>query len=222
VGLRGTGHTIRRVTVENVAGLGYEGFPIFIGSNGLDSSNNLIENCLIRGWKGGTGGSITLANNLNNGHPPKTWTSGIIRNNRVEGTHIGYGGWGMRGVVFEHNVAEGCAFGSNIDSLGNRGVRFTGNQFLNCTSYGMVFAQCHKFQIAGNTITLAGGGPYLFFLNDVSDFFVTDNTFRSASGHPEMAGLRDAATATGKFVFSGNTSTPPAPVNLPASLLAPQ
>ncbi len=51
---------------------------------------------------------------------PMTHTSAIVRNNRVEGTHIGYGGWGMKNVTFSGNTAVNCNYGVNIDSLRNQ------------------------------------------------------------------------------------------------------
>lgn len=220
ISLKGSNHTIRRVRVENVAGLGYEAFPIHIAAEGIDSSANLIENCEIRGWHGGTGGSITMSNNNNNGKPPVTWTTGVIRNNKVTGTQIGYGGWGMSGVVFRDNIADSCGYGSNIDSLDNRNVVFSGNRFLDCQSYAMVFANCRLFQVVGNTFTLKGPGPFLLFLGKASDFDVRSNDFRgSSSTPPVIAGSRLPGELSGKFLFVGNSTPPDARIDLPPHLL---
>ena len=222
VALSGTHHTIRNVRVVNVAGLGYEAFPIAIGSNNLDSFNNLIEFCEIRDWHGGTGGSITISNNNNNQKPPITWTTGIVRNNSVSGTHIGYGGWGMKGVVFSNNTAQNCTYAVNIDSLNNSSVVFNKNQFLKCTSYGMVFANCHKFLLQNNTITLKpGAGPFLFLLENNSDFDVRSNTFKAPPGNsPSIAATRHPDTLRGQFIFSSNSCPPGSKIDLPPHLLS--
>lgn len=206
VALGGSNHTIQRVTVKNVAGLAGEVFPIFIVAISVNSSNNLIQNCTITDWKGGAGGSITMSNNVNNMVPPYTYISGTVRNNRVVGTTIGYGGWGMNGVVFSGNVAEGCGYGVNIDSVTNQNVTFVNNQFLKCQGYGMVMANCHGFLIKNNTINMAGntGFGILFSRND-SNMTVIGNTFTAQGPQSTFAAAGDAKTLSGKFIFSGNS-----------------
>lgn len=219
VSLKGSNHIIRRVRVENVAGKGYEAFPIHIGAEGIDSTGNLIEGCEIRDWHGGTGGSITMSNNNNNGKPPVTWTTGVVRNNRVVGTQIGYGGWGMSSVVFRDNVADSCAYGSNIDSWDNRSVIFSGNRFVDCESYAMVFANCRQFQIVGNSMSLNGPGPFLLFIGKASEFEVRSNSFRGPLSQPSViAGSRSPQDLSGKFAFVGNSTPPDFRINLPVNL----
>ena len=216
VNLQGTGHTIRRVTVRNVAGKGYEGFPIGIGANAVNSWYNLIEDCTITDWHGGTGGSITISNNVNNLKPPFTYTSGIVRRNRVVGTQIGYGGWGMKGVIFEDNLAEGCSYGSNIDSVRNPQVTFRNNRFLECRSYGMVFANCENILIENNTVTLTASGPAIYLLNDCADFRVEGNRFAGTDARVRVSAVqtRDEKSIRGTFRFSGNQMPGEASISL--------
>jgi hypothetical protein len=219
VGLQGAGHAIRRVTVQNVAGKGYEGFPIGIGANAVNSWYNVIEDCTITGWHGGTGGSITISNNVNNLEPPLTYTSGIVRRNRVVGTQIGYGGWGMKGVIFEDNLAEGCAYGSNIDSVRNPQVTFRNNRFLACRNYGMVFANCENILIESNTVTLSAPGTAIYLLNDCADFRVEGNRFAGADEQVpiNVVQTRDERAFRGTFRFSGNQIPAGASISLPES-----
>lgn len=220
VSLYGTHHTIRRLEVINAAGRGLEAFPILIACNDRTSSDNLIEACSIRNWRGGQGGSITMANNVNNLRPPLTWTSGIVRLNRVEGSQIAYGGWGMDRVLFENNQSERCAYGVNVDSMRNQRVRFVSNSFSQCTSYGMVFANCSAFEIRRNTISLDGGNPYFLFLNNSGGFSVEQNVLSASKGTPLLASMRDPSSATGTFFFDANQMNPVAHLDLPAHLVA--
>ncbi|HEY5704345.1 MAG TPA: right-handed parallel beta-helix repeat-containing protein [Terrimicrobiaceae bacterium] len=217
VSLHGSGHTIRRVTVRNVAGKGYEGFPIGIGANSVDSAHNLIEDCTIIGWRGGTGGSITISNNVNNLRQPLTYISGIVRRNRVVGTEIGYGGWGMKGVVFEDNLAEDCGYGSNVDSVRNPQITFRNNRFLECRNYGSVFANCENILIEKNTFTLSGPGPAIYVLNDCANFRVEGNSFAATDPRLRFSVVqtRDGETFRGTFHFSGNQVPSDASVSLP-------
>lgn len=214
VSLGGSRHTIRRVRVENVAGLGHEGFPIGIGCWGRDSSRNLIENCHIRGWKGGAGGSITIANNNNNGREPISYTSGTIQNNLVEGTHIAYGGWAMRNVIFRNNKAKDCAYGVNIDSWNNENVLFENNSFIDCSNYGFVFYNCHRFTLRGNRVRLAGPGTFVVLLGNDSDIDVISNSFTVRSNQKaSLVERRNPETLKGRFHFENNQTSPGVSVN---------
>ena len=219
VSLHGSGHTIRRVTVRNVAGKGYEGFPIGIGAHGVDSSQNLIEDCTITGWAGGTGGSVTISNNVNNLRPPLTYTSGTVRRNRVIGTQIGYGGWGMKDVIFEDNLAFGCAYGSNIDSVRNSRVIFRNNRFVECRNYGMAFANCEVILIQNNTLALTSPGPAIYLLSDCADFRVEGNRFAGtdASMPIRIVATQNENSFRGTFRFSGNQVPAEALINLPGT-----
>lgn len=217
VSLQGSGHTIQRVTVRNASGWAGEVFPIAIGANGVNSSNNLIQNCTIKDWKGGAGGSITISNNVNNLKPPYTFTSGTVRNNRVIGSTIGYGGWGMNGVVFSGNVAEGCGYGVNIDSVKNFNVTFVNNQFLKCQGYGMVLVNCQGFLIKNNAIDVGKGARGIVFNGNDSNMIVTGNNFTAQDSLAIFASGGNAKTLSGKFVFSGN-SPKSAIIQLPATL----
>ena len=219
ISLQGSGHTIQRVTVRNASGWAGEVFPISIGANGVNSSNNLIQNCTITDWKGGAGGSVTISNNVNNFQPPYTYTSGIVRNNRVVGATIGYGGWGMNGVVFSNNVAEGCDYGVNIDSMKNLNVTFSNNQFLKCQSYGLVMSNCQGFLIKNNVIDMAGNTGFgILFNNDDGNMVVTGNKFTAQGPQARFAAGGNTKTLFGRFTFSGN-SPADAPIGLPASML---
>jgi parallel beta-helix repeat protein len=219
VSLQGSNHTIRRVTVKNVSGLGGESFPIAIGGVNVNSSKNLIEECTITGWKGGMGGSITIANNMRNMEPPYTYTSGLVRNNRVFGTHIGYGGWGMKNVTFSGNIAEGCSYGVNIDSLKNSKVSFLNNQFMDCRNYGLVLTNCANFKIQGNTVNLSEGTNFLHFDHSAGDIYIADNTFTALKPQSAIATTRDSGTLFGKFIFSKNTTSTVGGIRLPSVLV---
>jgi hypothetical protein len=177
VTLYGSGHTISRVNVYRPCGRSTtaqinENFPIHIACNSRESKGNLIESCKVLEFAGGTGGKITISNNNNNGNSPITWTSGVVRNCTVIGSQIGFGGWGMKSVVFENCRTENCNYGVNIDSNRNEAVVIEDCKFIGCIQYGIVAAAATGWKINRNTIDapipvqLIGDVGWLWFVNN--------------------------------------------------------
>ena len=53
-----------------------------------------------------------------------------VRNNVVDGYHVGYGGWAMGAANFHDNIARNIQYGFNTDSYDNTGVILQNNQFI--------------------------------------------------------------------------------------------
>jgi hypothetical protein len=176
------GHWIHDVRVLNAAGqIGgmfgkWEIFPVWIVSVNTsakpeDNSGNLIEHVTMSGFGGGLCTAIAVANAV-----------GEVRNNRVEGYQIGYGGWLMGATWFHDNVAVDTDYGFNIDSLANRGVRIESTLIIHPRRFGIV---------------VGGGGSY-------ADFKITGNTIqmnqRNAIGIVFQGNVTGAVVKGNKFV----------------------
>lgn len=153
----------------------WETFPIRIysvkrGSSPEDSRGNIIERVNMSDWGGGACTAIAVANAV-----------AEVRNNRVEGYAIGYGGWQMGPVRFHDNISIGSEYGFNIDSLANRGVVIERNLILNPRKYGIVVGgggTYAGFIIRNNTIQIDQSGVIaLIFQGNVTDAEVQGNKF---------------------------------------------
>jgi hypothetical protein len=153
----------------------WETFPVWIysvrpNSTPRGSSGNVIERVNMSSYGGGACTAIAMANVL-----------GEVRDNKVEGYQIGYGGWLLGPVWFHDNVAVGTQYGFNIDSLVNQGVRIERNQIMHPRNYGIVIGgggTYNGFIIANNTVRIDQPGVVgLLFQGNVRDAVVQGNSF---------------------------------------------
>jgi hypothetical protein len=160
----------------------WETFPIRIysvkpGSSPEDSRDNIIERVNMSDYGGGACTAIAVANALAD-----------VRNNKVEGYGIAYGGWQMGPVRFHDNISIGSEYGFNIDSLANRGVIIERNLILNPRKYGIV---------------IGGGGTY-------AGFIITNNTIQidqpGVSGLIFRGNVIDARVRENKFLWRGKST----------------
>jgi hypothetical protein len=179
------GHWIHDINIINASGemdLRWEAFPVLIMSilgSPAQNKGNLIENVTMSRSFGETGSAIAIAN-----------VSAEVRNCRVAGYPIGYGGWKMENVSFHDNIAENTNYGFNIDSLQNTAIRIEDNQIIHPRSYGLVIgggAPFTNFSIRRNTISINRSRVRgLVFQGNVTSSIVQANIFRaensSASG----------------------------------------
>lgn len=188
------GHWIHRVNVVHSSGEGNEVFPVWIASVNNKSSSlnsgNIIEYVTMSGWGGGQCTAIAIANAL-----------GEVRNNSVDGYQIGYGGWILGKVWFHDNVTTNTAYGFNIDSLDNDGVRITNNRIIHPQQYGIVVGgggRYANFQISDNTIEINNASVRAIFLHgNVTNALIERNKFIADSP------LRNLNTVVSRG--SGNT-----------------
>ena len=160
----------------------WETFPIRIysvkpGSSPEDSRSNIIERVNMSDYAGGACTAIAIANAV-----------AEVRNNRVEGYQIAYGGWQMGPVRFHDNIAIGSEYGFNIDSLANRGVVIERNLILNPRKYGIV---------------IGGGGTY-------AGFIIRNNTIQidqpGVTGLIFQGNVTNAQVRENKFLWRGKSS----------------
>lgn len=159
--------------VSNVAK--WETFPVQIvsvrpNSTPRDNTGNVIERVNMSNYAGGACTAMAVANAV-----------AEVRNNKVDGYQIAYGGWQMGPVWFHDNVAVASEYGFNIDSLVNQGVRIEHNQIIHPRKYGIVIGgggTYGGFVIANNTIRLdQPGSTGLIFQGNVRDTVVQGNSF---------------------------------------------
>jgi len=104
-----------------------------------------------------------------------------VRNNKVDGYQIGYGGWALGPAHFHDNLATGTDYGFNIDSLVNHGVVIERNLILRPRKCGIVIggsATYADFIIKDNTIQIDQSGVIgLVFQGDVTNALVEGNSF---------------------------------------------
>lgn len=153
----------------------WETFPVWIysvkaNSTPKDNNGNVIERVSMSDYSGGQCTAIAVAN-----------AQADVRNNRVEGYQIGYGGWTLSPVSFHDNVAIGTEYGFNIDSLVNNDVHIEHNQIIHPTKYGIVVGGAgtyNHFTIKDNTIEMdASGAIGLVFQGNVTNTVVAGNNF---------------------------------------------
>lgn len=160
----------------------WETFPVWIysvkpGSSRQDSRDNIIERVNMSDFGGGICTAIAVANALAD-----------VRNNKVQGYQIAYGGWRLEQTRFHDNISIGSEYGFNIDSLANQGVVIERNLILNPHKYGIV---------------IGGGGTY-------AGFIIRNNTIQM--NQPEVAGLifqgnvTDAEVRGNKFLWRGKST----------------
>ena len=196
------GNWIHDVNVINAAGeigmLGqiWETFTVTAGSalansSPLDNTGNLIENVTV----GAFGGGKAVAININN-------ATGEVRNNRVNGYQIGYGGWSLGPVYFHDNTAIDTTYGFNIDSLVNSGVRIEANRIEIRRGYGLViggFGVYDNLSIRGNTIVIEDPqSTGLLFTGNVTHSLIAGNRFvveNSGSGGTAIRNLSNTDLA---------------------------
>jgi hypothetical protein len=175
------GNWIHNVNVINAAGeIGdtaqiFETFSVVVGSvipnsSPLDNSGNIIENVAVSAFGGGKGVGIAVFN-----------ATAEVRNNRVTGYNIGYGGWSLGPANFHDNAALDSTYGFNIDSLINNGVRIESNHIASSHGYGLViggFGVYENLVIRGNTVAVRDPQSIgLLFTGNVAHSVVAGNTF---------------------------------------------
>jgi hypothetical protein len=165
-------HTSGEIGVINIK---WETFPVLIysvkpGSSPEDNRGNVIERVSMSEYGGGACTAIAVAGAV-----------AEVRNNRVEGYDIAYGGWQMGPVRFHDNISVGSEYGLNIDSLENRGVVIERNLILNPRKYGIVIGgrgTYAGFTIRNNTIQIDQSRVIgLVFRGNVTDAEVRGNKF---------------------------------------------
>ena len=145
-------HTSGEIGLINIK---WETFPVLIysvkpGSSPEENRGNVIERVSMSEYGGGACTAIAVANALVE-----------VRNNRVEGYMIAYGGWVLGQVSFHDNIAIGTEYGFNIDSLVNRGVIIERNLIVGPRKYGIVIGgggTFDNFIIKNNTIQIEQTG----------------------------------------------------------------
>jgi hypothetical protein len=151
IDLAGTGHTVRRVKVINVACADPdprcgEVAAIGINGNGMNSEGNIIEDCESYSAPGQCADGMGFVGS-NDG---SSWASGILRNNRMIFTPITnqVGGWTtiacggawMRNSLFEGNYIKGANRGFYGDTGGYTNIIVSHNVFENC-GYGVLLLE---------------------------------------------------------------------------------
>jgi hypothetical protein len=188
--LFGTKHAIRRVKVINQYSGGSESFGIGISIYNRvpptlnESDGNIIEECEVTQYQGGTGGISAIA--MSGSSINKGGISGIICNNRVflhtQTTDTGGGGWfafngsWMQDVLIEGNYVDGADVGYYGDTGGTTNLIVVHNTFKNCTEgvfYNDISAPSNSrnnIMFAYNTILLTpNANP--FYHNDAFYFY---------------------------------------------------
>ena len=152
----------------------WETFPVWIysvkvGTLPQENVDNIIERVNMSSYGGGQCTAIAVANAL-----------AEVRNNKVDGYQIGYGGWALGPAHFHDNIATGTEAGFNIDSLVNRGVVIERNLILRPRKYGIVIggsATYAGFVIKDNTIQIDQPGVIgLVFQGNVTGALVEGNS----------------------------------------------
>lgn len=192
------GHWIHEVRIINAAGeigaidIHWETFPVWIvsmknGSVPQQDNENVIERVSMSNYGGGACTAIAVANAV-----------AEVRNNRVEGYGIAFGGWTMGPVWFHDNTAVGTDYGFNIDSLTNQGVRIEHNQIVHPRNYGIVIGgdgTYSNFKIVNNSIEIDKPGVVgLIFRGNVTGAEVVGNSILAPLG-VEASAISNYATS---------------------------
>lgn len=151
----------------------WESFPVLIysvkpGPSQDSNRGNVIERVSMSEYGGGPCTAIAVANALVD-----------VRNNRVEGYTIAYGGWAIGPVRFHDNIAIATEYGFNIDSLANHGVIIERNLIAGPRKYGIVIGgggTYDNFIIKNNTIQIEQTGVIgLVFRGNVTNSVIQSN-----------------------------------------------
>ena len=220
VSLSGTRNAIRRVKAVNAYGEPpqAETFVLAIGTGGLQSDGNVIEDCEVSSFKG----SYCIAIGFGAPVPSTKYIGGIIRGNHVydlrftRGLSIGtaFGGGNMRDVIIENNFCERCDIAVNIDTGKSLNVIFRGNHFLGCKvrGIGLFGTELDNFVLEDNVIEMDfatrdygivcadQGGFY-----KLTNFKIRNNILRSINGFNSPAGgIAVWVNAGESFLLTGN------------------
>ena len=185
----------------------YETFPVWIFSVGAnskptDNSGNIIERVKMSDFGGGICTAVAIGNAV-----------GEVRNNRVEGYQIGYGGWLLGPAYFHDNVAVETEYGFNIDSLANNGVRIERNQIIHPRKYGFVIGGNGNFTgfvIRDNKVQIDHWGVIgLLFQGGVTNTQVVGNSFLAEQFFLPSTAIKSflhgKGTPNSNNSFQGNT-----------------
>ncbi|MEI9863576.1 MAG: hypothetical protein WDN00_03275 [Limisphaerales bacterium] len=175
VGLEGKENKVRRVKVIHLAkyGRNTEAWGIVLSNSHLpDSGGNIIEDCEVSHFAGGT---YISAFSLN--ASLKTTISGVMRNNRVLGTFafLAFNGSWTHDVLIESNYINGANVAVYGDTGSCSNVLVTHNHFINLgCGAGYMNAARHNLTFTSN---------YLQFTNEpgsaTAAFFFTQNASSS-------------------------------------------
>ena len=166
VSLVGTENAVRRVKVINLAKFGgsSESFGIALGNESLsDSEGNIIEECEVSHFAGGTGGISAICLN---GATPGYGISGIIRNNRVflpfePMSGFAFNGSWMHDSLIEGNYVNGADDAFYGDTGGSTNVIIAHNIFRNVGHGVSLNGQVrNNITIAFNSISLTNPPGY--------------------------------------------------------------
>lgn len=220
VSLSGSRNAIRRVKAVNAYGDPpvSETFVLAIGTGGLQSDGNVIEDCEVSSFKG----SYCIAIGFGAPVGSTKYIGGIIRGNHVydlrftRGQSIGtaYGGGNMRDVIIENNFSERCDIAVNIDTGKSLNVIFRGNHFLGCKvrGIGLFGTELDNFVLEDNVIEvdfasrdfgIACGDQGGFY--KLTNFKIRNNILRSMSGlNSPAGGIALSITKGDSFLVTGN------------------
>lgn len=138
VTLGGTHNAVRRVKVINLAKYGgnSEAWGVVLGQNNVgDSTGNLIEDCIVTDFQGGSPGQGISAISLNGSS--KRPITGIVRNNRVllqpDVFHpvVALNNAYTRDCLYAGNYVDGATFGFYGDTGSSSNVLVARNTFKN-------------------------------------------------------------------------------------------
>jgi hypothetical protein len=191
IGLGGTNHLVERVKVVRFGGPGGEAVGINIGGG----YGNIIENCEVSGYVGGT--QATAIGLIG---------SGVVRNNRVlypavtnGGVLFAFGAIG-RDILVEGNYVDGANVGFYNDTDYSTNIIITDNSFENVFS-GVAWYDNGNVRrnvtVSYNTIMLSTNGPngfggypkYAIFIGDAATNFNVIGNIVGWDGEPQPAEL---------------------------------
>ena len=214
LGLVGTSNTVRRVKVIHMARASLansESWGIIITASPVpDSEGNVIEDCEVSQFAGGSGCSaVSFNGGVTNA------ISGIIRNNRIRlaptnGAAIN-GSW-THDCLIEGNYIDGAQDGIYGDTGTSTDITVIRNTLRNCThaiSYHTAFRQ--NITIASNTIEIASRPvqvyPTAFYFNPNASYkniIIRGNHVRNHGAPEATPRFLNACNISG-LVVAGNT-----------------
>lgn len=117
---------------------------------------NVVRGCVVDDMWGAWGAGISLLSNNPDTGDIGNYVSGLVENNRVNGSgrHFGMGCMGAANSVYRNNEITACNVGWFVDTGFNQDILIVGNTFIDCDS-GIQFGGGDR---AGNHVNAAGNG----------------------------------------------------------------
>jgi Right handed beta helix region len=131
--------TIRNVRATNFRGGNSEAFLVTQFGQDISVIGAMIENCEVDHFIAGPGGSTLLGFAHGGSGSPSNRISGTVQNNYIHdcpGVQALNGGG--TNSIYQGNLVVGADKGWYHDTYPASGTQILNNQFLNCTSYGIV------------------------------------------------------------------------------------